>query len=736
MPTHRLSPPIVALIHHAELNRAGWIEGYKKRGICTLFWLQNSDLCAQDVVDQQVSVGLTGLTVVEVTKFLQELCDESFLIETKNACYRLAEHRFSEIENAISNAEQLEKAVIDQFCAIIERNLPELSISDPRSLWRQFHQELLVPLVEFFGARTYEIVTGDKTDIDQAPFAQNFLNQFSVEVRSYVRKLIDAFLDPSNLDFRSYTLRLLNNHFFLIANRYRQEHLEILYAGQKRPVIRCLLDTNFLYSILELHDNPSNDAAKALLETIERAKRFIDVRLFVFPPTIEELKRSLIANEEFLSQLTVSQTLYEAVSNGTVSGVVQKFFEESARADFNLSAKDYFDPYHNNLTHILNDKGIKVFNEKTDAYATDQRVIDDALDQQSFLTQRHLMRSMPGRPKSYEQIWHDVLLWYFIYDKRPAQVDSVIDADVIGITIDYSLIGFDSFKRNKGILGTPVFIHPATLIQLFQFFVPLDEQFEKAILDTLRMPFLLQEFSAESERTTVRILARLSRFENIDDLAPSTIRRILENEMLRDKLEATETPDMDVQFVREALIEENAVVQRELEESKVKQSEFTQKITELEGLSELDKQEIICLKSEADAREKANALLRGEVEDVKQQVSIMSRQREDEASCRRFFSKFVILPGLMLIVVSVVLGTIMEWSRNELVLLSLPVAVTLTMWCYIVSLAGRNVSSIMSNEWFVLMQTWRHKLAGILVVIGIGLYVQLFWDVLLALLRK
>ena len=198
-------------------------------------------------------------------------------------------------------------------------------------------------------------------------------------------------------------MRLLNNSFFSIANRYRREHLETLYGGAKRPVIRCLLDTNVLYSILELHDNPSNDAANALLTTIERAKKYIDVRLYVFPPTVDELKRSLIAHEEFLSQLIVSKSLHAAVSDGAVSGVVFKFLTESARTGYTLSVKDYFDPYHNNLTQILRDKGIQLFNEKTDNYANDQRTIDDALDQQSFLTQKHLNRN---------PTFHDVLLWY------------------------------------------------------------------------------------------------------------------------------------------------------------------------------------------------------------------------------------------------------------------------------------------------------------------------------------
>ena len=694
MPDTRLSPAIVALIHHTELNRSGWFEAYKKRAISTLFWLENTDLSPQDVIDKQTYVGLTGLSAPETSAFLSELCDQDVLTKINDGQYRLTETSFNEVEKLISSAQTLEQTVIAKFCEIVERDFDNLSLPNTAHLWTRFHEDFLLPLVEFFGARTYEILTGKTTDIDQAPFAQQFLSTFSTDVRPYVRRIIEAFLDPSNRELRAYTLRLLNNSFFSIANRYRREHLETLYGGAKRPVIRCLLDTNVLYSILELHDNPSNDAANALLTTIERAKKYIDVRLYVFPPTVDELKRSLIAHEEFLSKLIVSKSLHAAVSDGAVSGVVFKFFTESARTGYTLSVKDYFDPYHNNLTQILRDKGIQLFNEKTGNYANDQRTIDDALDQQLFLTQKHLNRNMRGRPKSYEQIWHDVLLWYFIFDKRPAQVESVIDADVLSITIDYSLIGFDSYKRRGDIPGTPVFVHPATLIQLFQFFVPLDEEFESAILDTLRMPFLLQEFDPASERTTVRILARMSRFENIDDLSPETIRRILENEILRDKLENAENAEMDVQLIREALIEENAAAQRGLDEAKLKEQQFAKKIGELEGLTDQDKKEIISLKSEMETREQMNSDLRDHLNQLTKEIDLIKHKDEENRDTRSFVRQYVMIPAVFAAVVLVILAAGFRWERHDITILSLPAFCVVVVWLYVVCWAGSRIKEL------------------------------------------
>ena len=452
---------------------------------------------------------------------------------------------------------------------------------------------------------------------------------------------MERFLDPSVHAFRSYTLRLLNGHFFSLAHRHQRESLEALYGKVKRrPVIRCLLDTNFLYSVLELHENPSNDAAKALLQTIERARKYIDIRLYVFLPTIEEFKRSLASHEAVLSDVRPTQNISIAASQARLSGVVKKFFTESARSGCTISVKDYFEPYHRGLREILKAKGIALFNEKTEHYVKDQRLIDDALDQKSFHARAQKINKRKGRGnRTYEQIWHDVLLWYFIFDRRPTNVESIVDADTLGITIDYSLIGFDSFKRRTGIGGIPVVIHPATLIQVFQFFAPFDENIEEAIIDALRLPLLAQAFDADAEKTTLRILAKLSRYENIDDLQPETIRKLLESEILQDKLESPGSGEADIELIREALIEHAARSEVELAEAKRREEELrssaealpavqAELLAERREMEEMRVRMEALTQSEEEARKRAEQARR-ETKEERERQACISAELED-----------------------------------------------------------------------------------------------------------
>ena len=726
----RLSPQIVALIHHSELNRAGWFDAHKQHAISALFWLESRPLTPNDIIAHQEEVGLTGISPPEATNLLNDLCRNDVLIQLNGDLYRLAQSAHDQITKEVENAEKLEQEVITHFCDLLERNFrPHLSM-DALHLWETFQREFLAPLIEFFGARTYEILTGNTTDIDQASFALQFLNRFSFDERPYIRQLFEAFLDPSSSDFRSYTLRLLNSHFFSIANRYRRENLDALYGGRKRPVIRCLLDTNFLYSVLDLHENPSNEAANALLETIDNARKYIDVRLYVFPPTVDELRRSLVIHEDMLSQILVTRNISEAVIEGAVSGVILKFIKECQRSGYSLTARDYFEPYHSNLIQILGEKGIRLFNEKTDHYASDQRVIDDALDQQSFIIQRHRNRQMRGKPKTYEQIWHDMLLWYFIFDKRPAHVDSIVNVDTIGITIDYSLIGFDSFKRRRELSKTPVFIHPATLIQLFQFFVPIDEKFEAAIVDTLRMPFLLREFDADSEKTTVRILARLSRFENIDDLSPNTIRHVLQNEILRNRLEKVEDDEGEIQIIREALIEENAKTQAELEDAKRRENELLGRITALDDLGLEDKRAIENLSSAVERESQDNEKLINEIDVLKEEAEQKRNQTERDTARSLFLAHFVKWPSV--IVLSGIIFFLARFgdlvAAKHVFLYSVPVMTVALIWLILIWWAGRAQRHIRDWWWFQKLNSIRYTLGTIALTVYGGLWVAAYWN--------
>jgi hypothetical protein len=74
----------------------------------------------------------------------------------------------------------------------------------------------------------------------------------------------------------------------------------------------------------------------------------------------------------------------------------------------------------------------------------------------------------------------------------------------------------------------------------------------------LRLPFLFQEFDVESERTSLRILKGLGRFEGREDISAETITSVVLNDGLRARLrsENAVNGEEEIALIRDALLEE------------------------------------------------------------------------------------------------------------------------------------------------------------------------------------
>ena len=178
-----------------------------------------------------------------------------------------------------------------------------------------------------------------------------------------------------------------------------------------------------------------------------------------------------------------------------------------------------------------------------------QDVVDDILAQQTR------EKSKGDRAKSYGAIHHDVVLWHCVDDRRGAGSQGPLDATYWLVTLDFQLLGFDSFKHRGRASYVPVCIHPTVMVQLLQLWLPRDVNVDGAILNSLRS-MLPHRFDTNAEEVTVKILASLSRYENADDLGEATVAEILMNQALRQRMRGEEDIDRQTKLVREVIIEE------------------------------------------------------------------------------------------------------------------------------------------------------------------------------------
>ncbi|MBK6882029.1 MAG: hypothetical protein IPH05_03620 [Flavobacteriales bacterium] len=76
------------------------------------------------------------------------------------------------------------------------------------------------------------------------------------------------------------------------------------------------------------------------------------------------------------------------------------------------------------------------------------------------------------------------------------------------------------------------------------------------MLSSLRLPFLYQEFDGAAEKTTLKILRAMGRFQLGDDVTEEAITNVLVNEELRKRLQKPHPEEEEAALVRDVLIEE------------------------------------------------------------------------------------------------------------------------------------------------------------------------------------
>jgi len=554
-----LSPEIVSLIHHVELNKAGWWEKGTQRLILGTLWLSNGCLTHPAILDALKNTFRLQIDSATLNRHIGVLRGADSVVQLTNGQIKLTEKTKAEFEDTIKEAEELEARAKARFIMTLRAECQEV---DYERAWSLFLERLLIPLVRQVGAGTYQLLTGTGATFEKVIPFPAFLSSFDQQFRVPVKAAVLSFLDPKDEVTRSYVLRHLNAQFFMAAGNLEASTIQALSQISKTsPSFSIFVDTNFLFSILGLHENPSNEAAELLMRLMSELKGKIRFRLYASLLTLDETKRSLSFHEELLRGIHLVPNLAEAAIEDDLSGIARTYIEKSTKTGQAVSPHDYFAPYLSDLIPIIRAKGVEPYNENMDTLKAKQEVIDDILARQEI--EKRVFEQRGRTPKTYEQLEHDIVLWHFAKSKRPAAVESPLAAQFWIVTVDYRLIAFDSSKTGTK-NGIPVCLHPSSLIQMLQFWMPRTIEFEEAMLGTLRWPFLLQDFNHESEKVTVRILEVLNRFENVGDLPKEVVGSILMNDVLRQKLELEGDAKERIKLVKEALIQVNQKTQEEV----------------------------------------------------------------------------------------------------------------------------------------------------------------------------
>lgn len=737
MPVVTLPPEVISLVHHIELNRAGWWDRAIQRLVLAAIWLSGKPLSAQEIIDYYRREFQVNIDFAKLNSQIDILCSSNILVPLPKQDFKISEEALKGFENQLKEAEEVETKARGRFLEVLEKCCPSLP---PEETWQMVNKKLILPMIQMMGARTYELISGSIIDLDKDTTFQDYLEGYPAEIRKHLRVAINTFLNPKDIVVRSYILNYLNSFFFLEAGNLKEDTLRaITKLSSLKPSFIVFVDTNFLFSILELHENPSNEAALLLKELIKQLSGTVSVKLYVLPSTIDETRNVLIAYKQYLKELRLTPNLAEASLDTGLSGIVQKYFDEYRKVGQSLSAELYFDPYIKDLISIIRSKGVEFFNEKIDQYKTDQKVIDDILSQREFEKTR-----FGPNAKSYEQLRHDMILWHFVRDKRPIQLESPLDAKYWIVTVDFRFLGFDAFKKKKLQETVQTCLHPTTLIQMLQFWIPRSPKFEEAMLSSMRLPFLFQEFDPNVEKITIRILETLGRFENIGDLSKETITAILMKDALRQKLAVESDITKRIELVKEALIEENQKTQHELKETRDKAESLKREVDEKDEIIKRIKEEEETLRKKLidtehllDEEHKERQKLGEMVHQLKEDLLKKKEKEGKRIETRQFTIKWFISPILL---IGLCGGIIPEYFLKSTRLGYWGSAIgiwslLLIFWVWLADKQGLKIQTVKDWPLFNTFHKFKRWLFFVLGTVVLGVIINALWDLIKQLLN-
>lgn len=479
-----LSSDLISLVQFVELNREGWWDKSVRKLILAVVHGSRTGIrtvaAIRDAFKSELRV---DIQLERLRPNVDHLVRQNELVILPNGNYKVSEARQQSIQKDSAIFASNETSVKTLFSGALASK--GLTSKESDNYWQAFLSTFLVPHIKSVGADAYNLISKKRQDVEHGPILfKEFLERMPENHRAAIRIAANAALDPSNAESRAFVLGYLNAYFFLEATALSKNTLrQLTVASNQRAEFNVLLDTNFVFSILDLHDNPSTEAAKSLLETRAIISEFADVNMLVHPLTLREARFAMNAAKKkvpALNRVVAEVALDQAIP----SGLVKQYAIAASKSKQLLTSEKYFEPYDSQLEDILARKGVTVVDQSSSPTS------DAGIDEDIETLQDQQARRDNGRQKNAVQIEHDVRLWHFAFSKRPRSFSSPLEAKYWIASIDFDLMRFDERKSRNNPDPVKIVLHPTELLQLLQFWIPRSSTFEEMLVANLSSPWI------------------------------------------------------------------------------------------------------------------------------------------------------------------------------------------------------------------------------------------------------
>ena len=369
----KLTPEIVSLVHHVKLNESGWWNKFVQNLIITTYFAKNNAPYSKEelfgMVQSEFSINLDK---IRFNDQFDILISQRILIKTEMGKYCLEENTLSDYEILFQKEKEIINYVKERFFSLAKKYCHTI---DGDNLWADFNEIFLNPLIQEIGAKTYDLLnTSNIIDFDRNQSFLLFIKKYS-ESTYQINKIISEFLSVEDERIRKYILQKLSSYFFTEATSLKPEVIDKIYELSKiQTSMKVFVDTNFLLTILDLHDNPSNEATNSLLELLKEVKNKVDIKFYILPHSIREFQNLIRKTRDYIKSLKPSMQYFKVINESEeFSGLIKKYSQKCEQQNMVLNIDEYFEPYLENLSILLKSKKVEIHNENLDRYSLDQK---------------------------------------------------------------------------------------------------------------------------------------------------------------------------------------------------------------------------------------------------------------------------------------------------------------------------------------------------------------------------
>jgi len=351
---------ITTLVHHIKLNENGWWEKAVQNIIVSSIGISGNYPQTKDNILQRVVTELgQGIDINRLEKQFEKLKSHKQIINSTGELWILSDETLEKFSIAYQEQKDLEREAEEKFIELSRLNCTDIN---PQKLWQDFKNNMLYPLVKDIGAKTYEYISGRKSiNLSELESFQNFTKSYNGN-KCDVEKTIIQFMTFTDIATKNYLLKILNEYFLLEATNLDESTVDEIYRFSKtQQNLKVYVDTNFLLTVLDLHDNPSNDATKALLDLLAEITNKVKIKFYILPNTIYEFQNLITKFQDYIKRLRPTIAYAQAVEDSTeFSGIIKKYFQRCNEAKRILPPEEYFEPFLLNFSVCYRAKGIEL----------------------------------------------------------------------------------------------------------------------------------------------------------------------------------------------------------------------------------------------------------------------------------------------------------------------------------------------------------------------------------------